>query len=169
MLETGTTAPPFSLPGVEADSEFERYQLTDYTSGGVVMLAFYPFDFSPVCVSELCAFRDAEWLMMREGVDVFGISRDACYAHRRFIEEYNLPFPLLSDVEGTVTDDYGIRYDEWELHEGVPKRCIFVLDDDRTIRYRWTTEDAYDVPDLYEVADAIAEIPYVDVNPDELL
>lgn len=63
-----------------------------------------------MCTEELCGFRDTEWLTLTEGVDVFGISLDSCYAHKRFIEENELNFPLLSDTRGRVTD---------ELHERV--------------------------------------------------
>lgn len=147
MVETGAPAPEFTLPGTTG-GEITRYRLSDYTEDGAVVLVFYPFDFSPVCTEELCEFRDAEWLTMTNDVDVFGISTDSCYAHNRFIEEYNLPFPLLSDTMGRVTTSYGVAYDEWEHHEGVPKRALITIDDENTIRYQWVTDSAYESPSL---------------------
>lgn len=145
MLTESDPAPDFELPGTDG-GEFDTYLLSDYTDAGAVVLSFYPFDFSPICSDQLCGFRDAEFLSLTEDVDVFGISTDACYAHRRFIEENNLPFPLLSDTTGRVTQRFGIAYDEWELHEGIPKRSVYILDDEQRIQYAWSTDDAYESP-----------------------
>lgn len=162
MLSEGSDAAAFKLPGTTGGQEFREYRLTDLTEAGPVILAFYPFDFSPICTTELCKFRDAEWLTLTEAVDVLGISRDSCYAHSRFIEEYNLSFPLLSDIEGDIVEKYGVKYDEWEEHQGVAKRAIFVINTDETIEYMWRTEDAYEHPDMQEIANVVREIPTTD-------
>lgn len=157
MISTGTTAPDFEIPGTEG-SEIQPYRLSDYTERGAVVLVFYPFDFSPVCTEEFCEFRDAEWLTVTENVDVFGISRDSCYAHQRFIQENDLPFPLLSDTEGSVIADYGVRYEEWEHHRGVPKRALVTIDDSQTVRYAWKTEGAYEAPSLSELHQTVTAL-----------
>lgn len=145
MISIGETAPTFEIPGTDGN-QIEPYRLSDYTEDGAVVLVFYPFDFSPVCTEELCTLRDAEWLTVTENVDIFGISRDSCYAHKRFIQENTLPFPLLSDIQGVVISDYGVVYDELEHHREVPKRALITIDDTQTVRYTWTTESAYDAP-----------------------
>jgi len=122
------------------------------------VLVSYPFDFSPVCTEVMCDFRDAEFLAFTEEVDVFGISLDACYAHKRFIKEYDIPFPLLSDPKGRVTEQLGLAYEEWESHEGVPKRAIVTIDDSQTVRYVWSTEDAYESPSLDELHEAVLAV-----------
>lgn len=157
MLSYQKTAPDFTLPGTEGD-QIEKYNLQSHTEEGAVVLVFYPFDFSPVCSEVLCAFRDAEFLTFSENIDVFGVSLDSCYSHQRFIEEYDLSFPLLSDTVGHVTEQYGLAYDEWEYHQGVPKRALVVIDDTNTVRYTWKTEDAYESPTLDDLQDAISWI-----------
>ncbi|WP_435074312.1 redoxin domain-containing protein [Halorubrum sp. HHNYT27] len=147
----------FTLPGTEGD-EINKYRLSDYTDGGAVVLVFYPFDFSPVCTEELCGIRDAEWLSFTENVDVFGISRDSCYAHKRFIKQYDLSFPLLSDTEGEVIRKFDLVYDEWEHHRGVPKRALVTLDESHEVRYRWQTEDAYNSPDMDELEQTVLSL-----------
>lgn len=144
----------FSLPGTEGE-EISKYRLSDYTNDGAVVLVFYPFDFSPVCTEELCGFRDAEWLSFTDDVDVLGISRDSCYAHKRFIQEYDLSFPLLSDTRGEVISEFDLVYDEWEHHSGVPKRGLVTLDESHDVRYRWQTEDAYNGPDMDELEQSV--------------
>lgn len=147
----------FELPGTDG-GEITTHRLSDYTDDGVVVLVFYPFDFSPVCTEVLCNFRDAEWLMLTEGVDVFGISRDSCYAHKRFVDEYDIPFPLLSDTSGEVVEQLGLAYDEWENHKAVPKRALITIDDAHEVRYRWETDDAYNSPSLDELHDTIRSL-----------
>lgn len=147
MLSTQDTAPDFRLPGTEG-TDISEYRLRDYTTEGAVILVFYPFDFSPVCTEVLCTFRDSEFLTFTDDVDVFGISLDGCYAHQAFIQEYDLAFPLLSDTKGRVTEQYGLAYDEWEHHEGVPKRALVTIDDSNTVQCIWHTEEAYDSPTL---------------------
>lgn len=159
MISEGDTAPGFSIPGT-AGEEIEKYHLSEFTEVGAAVLVFYPFDFSPVCTEELCMFRDAEWLTVAENVDVLAISLDSCYAHKRFIQENNLQFPLLSDTRGHVSEEYGVAYDEWEHHTGVPKRALVTIDDSRTVRYTWVTDDAYENPsldDLHQTVKALAQ------------
>lgn len=155
MLSQQEPAPDFTLPGTEGE-QIEEYSLQNHTEEGAVVLVFYPFDFSPVCSEVLCNFRDAEFLTLTENIDVFGVSLDSCYAHQQFIQEYDLPFPLLSDTVGRVTEQYGLDYDEWENHEGVPKRALVTIDDTDTVRYTWKTDDAYESPTLDDLQDALA-------------
>jgi peroxiredoxin len=150
-------APEFTLPGIEGE-QIEEYSLQNYTEEGAVVLVFYPFDFSPVCSEVMCTFRDAEFLTFTENLDVFGISLDSCYAHQRFIQEYDLPFPLLSDTVGRVTEQYGLDYDKWEHHEGVPKRALVTIDDSNTVQYLWHTDDAYDSPSLQELHQTVLSL-----------
>lgn len=148
--EVGDQVSDFELPGA-GENGIEEFSLYDYTETGPVILSFYPFDFSPICTSHLCAFRDAEWLTVNENVDVLGISVDSAYAHQKFREEYDLPFPLLTDRLASVAEQFGVKYDEWKDHPAVCKRAMFAIDDTNTIRYRWYTEDAMNAPSFSEL------------------
>lgn len=161
MLSEGMHAPAFSLPGVD-DGETATYSLeTATTNGRAVLLLFYPFDFSPVCTNELCAIRDAEWFQFTPGLEVWGISGDSTYAHDAFVDEYGLNFPLLSDYHATVAASYDVRYDHFEGHEGVPKRAVFLVAPDQTIKYAWGTDDAFEKPEFKPVKAALDELDTV--------
>lgn len=166
MPSRDARAPGFTLPGTDGDV-IETYDLSTFTTAGATILIFYPFDFSPICTKELCEFRDAEWLTFTPDVDVLGISTDSAYAHQRFSQENDLNFPLLSDTSGTVIDEYGVRYDEWEGHREVSKRALMILDDDQRIRYRWETEDANDNPPLAAVYDEVISLSSVTMQHDQ--
>jgi peroxiredoxin len=158
MVQEGDTAPVFTLPGI-ANETTETFNLTEtVTPDRAVLLLFYPFDFSPVCTNELCAIRDAEWFQLTPGLDVWGISGDSVYAHRAFAEEFDLNFPLLSDSHGEVAAAYDVCYDEWEGHERVPQRAVVLVDTDRTVRYAWQTDDAFEKPDFFPVKAALDEL-----------
>lgn len=160
-LSTGDAAPDFRLPG-SAGTSIENYRLREFTETGVGILLFYPFDFSSICTAELCSFRDAEWLLVTEGVDVLGISTDSAYSHREFVDKYDLPFPLLSDSGGEAAAQYGVLQNELEGHTQVCKRAIMIVDSSDTVRYRWIADDPqenFDTDIITEAADALDTIP----------
>jgi peroxiredoxin len=146
-LEVGETAPDFELPGVDDDG-IDTFSLSEYTESGPVLLSFYPFDFSPVCTSQLCRFRDIEWVRVAEDTHVFAISGDSTYSHRAFRRANDFQFPLLTDRLASVAASFGVRYDEWENQPAVCQRAIFGINPDRTIGYRWHTDDANEEPDF---------------------
>jgi peroxiredoxin len=157
MLDTGAAAPGFERPGADGH-EIGTYRLSEYTQSGPVVLLFYPFDFSPVCTAELCDFRDSQWLTLYPNVDVFGISTDSAYAHQAVINQNDLPFPLISDHDGSVSQSYDVLYEELEEHPRVSMRAVYVIDSDETIRYAWEAETYTDDPDVGVVGDAVRSI-----------
>lgn len=157
MIQEGAAAPPIVLPGTDGE-DIEEYDLDEYTDSGVVVVAFYPFDFSPVCAEELCAFSDSGLLTFTENVDVFGISTDSAYAHREFCSQNDLMFPLLSDTDGAVTEAYDALYEEWENHPEVAKRAVIIIDASDTVRYVWSSDDAYDNPDINDVFEEVKAV-----------
>ncbi|MBX0325123.1 redoxin domain-containing protein [Halomicroarcula sp. F13] len=170
MIAEGQQAPQFELPAV-IEKETTTLDLEVATSdGGAVLLLFYPFDFSPVCTTELCAIRDAEWFEFTPNLSVWAISGDSTYAHREFADEYDLTFPLLSDYHATTAEKFDIRYESWEDHECVPKRAVFLIDSDRTVQYSWAAEQAYTKPDFVPVKAALDRLSGlgVELETDEI-
>ena len=74
----------------------------------------------------------------------------ATFSQIAFAKELGIAFPLLSDWGGPTAEAFGVRYDVWKGHEGVAKRSLFVIDRAGTIRHRWVTDDALELPDLDE-------------------
>jgi len=157
MLDEGTEAPSFALPGYH-DGDVGEFALDDYVGEDVVVLAFYPMDFSPVCTDELCSLRDIDLLTLMDDVTILGLSGDSVYSHRAFAEANALEFPLLSDSLGEVAAEYGVRHEELEGHRQVPKRALFVVDERGRIAYAWSTEDPAVQPDMDALRDAAASV-----------
>lgn len=156
MLEPGTSAPTFRLPGVD-EGTIGEFGL-DEEPAEVVVLAFYPMDFSPACTDELCSLRDVELFSLEEDVRLLGISVDSVYSHRAFADEEGLGFPLLSDRLGDVAERYGVLHEELEGHPRIPRRAMFVIDPHGTIQYAWAAASPTELPDLEAVTDAVTAI-----------
>ena len=82
----------------------------------------------------------------------------ATFSQQRFAAELGVGYPLLSDFNRDVTSAWGVAYGEWKGHRGVAKRSVFVVDASATVRYRWVTDDATQVPDYDEAVEALERV-----------
>ena len=126
MLETGITAPDFTLP----DQNGNPVSLSDFR-GKKVILYFYPKDNTPGCTRQACAFAASYRGFAEKNAVVIGISRDSSTSHAKFAEKHNLPFLLLSDTEHTVIEAYG-AWQEKKLYGKVSMgivRSTYVIDE----------------------------------------
>jgi peroxiredoxin Q/BCP len=125
----GDPAPAFDLEGVPS-APGGRYRLADQ-DGRVVVLAFYPGDFTPVCTRQLQAYEDQRQRLVATGAVLWAISTDTLEKHERMAKSYALSFPLLADEGGKVASLYGVR-----SMLGSARRSIFLIDRHGVIRYR---------------------------------
>jgi len=105
QIEIGKPAPAFEL----YDQQQHMHSLKDY-AGKWLILYFYPRDSTPGCTIEACKFRDDYSRIRALDAEILGISLDSMESHARFVADRSLPFPLLSDPEGTVADAYGCLF-----------------------------------------------------------
>ncbi|MFB6192471.1 MAG: redoxin domain-containing protein [Haloarculaceae archaeon] len=167
MLEEGDTAPDFTVPiarpehadgsGEYTADDVEAFTLSDALADGPVVLAFFPGAFSRTCTQELCAFRDWRRELGDLDAQVYGVSVDTPWALLAFIEEYGVNYPLLSGFNNSVVEEYGMALDAGIL-AGIAGRAVFVVDTDRTVRYRWEGDDLRTLPDLDAIEDAVAAV-----------
>lgn len=102
-LKEGDSAPSFTL---ESDTG-EKVSLKDF-KGKRVILYFYPKDMTPGCTQEACDFRDSFARIRKSDGVVLGVSKDSVASHQKFKAKHDLPFPLLSDSDGKVCEQYGV-------------------------------------------------------------
>ena len=151
-MRIGQTAPDFEL----SDHSGERRALTELTASGPVVLFFYPAANSPICTAEACHFRDLGAEFGRFGAQRVGISTDTRDKNQHFALQRSFDFPLLSDSDGAVAEQFGVRRGGWFArrrrlrdfergHSNVArrsylrqllsvKRTTFVIDRHRTVR-----------------------------------
>jgi len=130
----GDRAPGFTLE----TGDGRTISLADY-AGRPVVLYFYPKDMTSGCTAQACAFRDGYAQYRKAGAEILGVSRDSAASHAKFGDKYGLPFPLLADVEGKVSDAYGV-WKEKSLYGrkfmGI-ERSTFVIGPDGRILRAW--------------------------------
>jgi peroxiredoxin Q/BCP len=134
-------APDFTLPAIGDDTVVKNNQvhLADL-KGKIVVLYFYPKDDTPGCTTEACSFRDANHIMQQRGVVVLGISKDNVASHKKFADKFSLPFPLLSDTDTQVAQQYGVWKEKsmyGKKYMGV-NRETFLIDKDGIVRKVWS-------------------------------
>lgn len=100
-LKVGDVAPDFSL----LDSDGVEQKLKDYDK---LILYFYPRDNTPGCSAQACSLRDDYSVLKEMGYKILGVSGDSEASHKRFIEKYTIPFPLLVDSDKSLCNLYGV-------------------------------------------------------------
>lgn len=156
--EIGADAPPFSAPVADDDGIAPR-PLAAFVANTPVVLAFYPAAFSNTCTAEFCTFRDQLGPLAANKATVLGISTDLPWALAAFRKEESLPFPLVSDNDGSISGRYGVRtsYERLDI-DSVAQRSVFVVDADGIITYRWLADSPGMEPDYEEVAAAVKAV-----------
>jgi thioredoxin-dependent peroxiredoxin len=130
--EAGMKAPDFTLPWADKDgigSPDADFSLRGL-KGQVVVLAFYPRDFTSGCTAEMKTFTDRYATLIGDAVLV-GISTDSLETHVRFAQSMGMPFRLLSDPRQRVSDKYGAKGTG-----GYNRRVVYVIGKDGKVAWR---------------------------------
>ena len=103
LIDEGKKAPAFSLN----DQDGKTHRLSDY-AGHPLILYFYPKDDTPGCTKESCDFRDKLPRFKKSKAAVLGVSILDEASKKKFVDKYELNFPLLADVSHDVAEKYGV-------------------------------------------------------------
>jgi peroxiredoxin len=143
-IKPGQPAPDFTL----YDTEKKQVALSAQKGKNVVLL-FFPLAFTSTCTKELCSVRDNISFYNNVNAEVYGISVDSLYTLKKYKEEQNLNFTLLSDFNKEVSTAYGSIYEMFSNNmRGVSKRSAFVIDKQGVVKYAEVLENAGEVPDF---------------------
>ncbi|MBA3706821.1 MAG: thioredoxin-dependent thiol peroxidase [Bacteroidetes bacterium] len=137
-LKAGDKAPDFK----GKDQQGNIISLKDYT-GKKLVLFFYPKDNTAGCINEVCNLRDNYSALEKAGYSIVGVSADDEKKHKKFIDKFKLPFPLIADVDKKIIE----AYDVWGekkfmglIFDGIV-RTTFVIDEKGIIEQVITTVD----------------------------
>ncbi|HTQ21005.1 peroxiredoxin [Mycobacterium sp.] len=128
-MKTGDTVADFELP----DQTGTPRKLSDLLSDGPVVLFFYPAAMTPGCTKEACHFRDLASEFAAVGANRVGISVDPVQKQAKFAEARNFDYPLLSDTDGAVAAQFGVKRGLLAKFKMPVKRTTFVVDTDRRV------------------------------------
>jgi peroxiredoxin Q/BCP len=101
MLQPGKKAPKIEL----LDQNGKLFSLAKLGKKKVLVY-FYPKADTPGCTAQSCGLRDIASEIGRTAI--VGISPDKPEKQKKFDDKYELGFPLLSDIDHTVAEAYGV-------------------------------------------------------------
>jgi peroxiredoxin Q/BCP len=103
-VKVGDPAPSFQAP----DENGKTWRSEDHVGKKVVVLYFYPADFTGGCTKQACGYRDDIEKLAGKGIEVIGVSGDTPKTHLMFKQYHKLPFTLLADEQGTIAKKFGV-------------------------------------------------------------
>jgi len=102
-LKKGDKLPNFVLK----DQNGIEHKSTDYL-GKKIIIFFYPRANTPGCTAEVCDLRDNYEVLKGKGYNLIGVSGDNEKNQLKFHQKFELPFPLLADVDKELVKSFGI-------------------------------------------------------------
>ena len=105
IVNRGDRVADFELP----DQTGTTRTLTGLLADGPIVLFFYPAAMTPGCTKEACHFRDLAGEFAAVGASRVGISADAVDKQAKFADQQNFDYPLLSDTDGAVATQFGVK------------------------------------------------------------
>ncbi len=156
-LAVGDVAPGFTLN----DAVGNRVALADLLTEGPVVVTFYRGEWCPYCNLQLRALQEALPDIISTGATLVAISPQAPDHGLTMTEKHELAFPVLSDVDQTVSEAYKVRFDvTGELEDlqvnvfqsdpakqnangrrSLPVPSTFIIDRDGTVRFASVNAD----------------------------
>ena len=131
-LQTGDKIPEI----LGTDQNGNSLKASDFT-GKKLALYFYPKDNTPGCTAQACSLRDGYDDLKKAGYAIVGVSVDDEASHQKFIDKFDLPFPLIADVDKKLVEQFGV----WQEKKNYGKtymgtvRTTFLIDENGIIRH----------------------------------
>ena len=98
-----------TLPSFETTDELGMpWKSADHVGKKVLVLYFYPGDFTGGCIKQAEAYRDGLTKIEELGVELVGVSGDEVATHKLFKETYALKHALLTDTKGELAKLVGV-------------------------------------------------------------
>ena len=103
MIEVGQRLPEV----LGKDQDGNEIKLSEF-AGKKLVLYVYPKDNTPGCTNQACNIRDNYSALLREDYAILGVSIQSEASHKKFIEKYSLPFPIIADTEKVLVEQLGV-------------------------------------------------------------
>lgn len=149
MLKINQGAPDFTL----LDQNNQPFTLSKYRNQKV-LLYFYPKDNTSGCTKQACSYRDSMNQFEKLNIKVVGISKDSIESHKKFIEQNELNFTLLSDPEKQVIEKYFVwkeKVNFGKKYFGVVRSTFLIDENGKLIYVKYKTSPAIDVENVLKI------------------
>jgi peroxiredoxin Q/BCP len=164
-VNVGDKAPEFEAK----DDQGKSWKSTDHVGKKIIVVYFYPADFTTGCTKQACGFRDDLAKLKGKNVAVVGISGDSVQTHGQFKKAEKLNFTLLSDSKGEVAKKFGVPTSPGGKASAVVdgekltfarditiKRWTFIIDTKGNIAYKDMNVNA--AQDSQKILDAVKNL-----------
>ncbi len=127
-VEVGDIAPDFELE----DQNGKKVRLSQFRGKKNILLAFFPFAFSPVCTNEMGELKEKEDVVLKLDAQILASSVDSSWSEKAFAKQLGVKFPILGDFKKEIIPLYGALYED----KGFAKRTVFVIDKQGKVVYK---------------------------------
>jgi peroxiredoxin len=156
-ISVGTKAPDFSLKSKNAEGVSD-VKLSDNSGKKNTVLLFFPLAFTGVCTQEMCDITAGLSAYGDLNADVIGISVDSPFAQEAWAQKENIGITLASDLNKSVSKDYGVLLDDLMGFGATSARAAFVVDKDGVIQYSEQTPTPKDLPNFDAIKAKLGEL-----------
>lgn len=143
-LNENDSAPKFSTTDSEGNPVSQKKLL-----GKKYLLYFYPRDNTPGCTAQACGFKNHYDFFKDKSIEIYGVSGDSAKSHQKFIDKFQLPFPLLLDEDHEIAKAFGVWGEKkfmGRTFEGI-HRITFLIGESGKIERSFTKVKAKSHPD----------------------
>ena len=165
LIQIGRKAPNFVTVGVYKN-RLGKIRLSDYYAKKYVVLLFYPANFTSVASTELIQLSDRISEFRKLSTQILGISVDSPFSHLHYLLSKRnqggvaqLNFPLISDLNQTITKKYRLLTDD-----GIAFPGLFIVDKEGIIQY-YTVNNLLCGRSINELLRILRSIQYIKKNP----
>ncbi|QCI25933.1 peroxiredoxin [Buchnera aphidicola] len=126
----------------------------------MVVLFFWPMDFTFVCPTEIIALNQLYNEFKKRNTKIIGVSRDSVFVHQAW---QNLPikqggigkikYTLVSDIKGDIQNAYDVAHPTL----GIALRASFIIDENNIVRHQVINDlpIGRNISDMVRTIDAI--------------
>lgn len=118
------------------DQQGRTHTAADY-AGKKLIIYFYPKDNTSGCTAEACSLSDGYGALRKAGYALLGVSKDSAASHEKFAAKYNLPFPLIADVDTSLNQAFGVWREKkmaGRTYMGTV-RTTFIIDEQGVVKH----------------------------------
>ena len=165
LPQIGKIAPNFLTVGVYKN-RLGKIRLSDYHGKKYVIVVFYPANFTAVSPTELIALSDRISEFRDLSTQILAISIDSPFSHLHYLLSRrdqgglsDLHYPLVSDLNQTITKKYGLL-----TNDGLALPGLFIIDKEGIIQY-YTVNNLLCGRSINELVRILKSIQYIKENP----
>ena len=156
-IAVGTKAPDFTLKSKNASGLVDIKLSENFGKKNTVLL-FFPLAFTGVCTQEMCDISGGLQGFADLNADVIGISVDSPFAQEAWAQKEKITVKLVSDLNKTTTDAYGVRFPMLAGVGDSSARAAFVIDKAGVVQYAEQTPTPKDLPNFAAVKAALEKL-----------